>query len=201
MLLHQFIVVKLQSKEISKLTVSFTNGLISGLSELSAAFFVIIFMKDKIAFDFNAIISFGLAIGSLEIFVVVFSKNNELLKGSDIEKNSKRLVEYIRNVRGVKYYIYNFFIPVIERIAATFLHISTRGLIFITIITGKIYPSLIALGVFIVADGLLTYYYYITDKISTHKGIISLISYIVVLAFISTMVFLILSQPFKDFVL
>lgn len=201
MLSHQLIVVKLQNKGISKLLYSSINGFLSGFFELFAAYLIIIFMKEKFVFDFNAIISFGLAIGSFETIILVFSKDNDLLKGTAIEKHSEKLVEYLKNVQGVNYYIFNLFLPIIERIMATFLHISTRGLVFLTIIICSIYPIIIALVVFIFADGLLGFYYYITDKLLTINGLIKFFIYLAILTSFSTITFMMLFQPYRDFVL
>ena len=201
MLFHQLIVVRLQNKNISKLLYSAINGLLSGFFELFVAYLIIIFMKEKFIFDFNAIISFGLAIGSLETIIVAFSKDNDLLKGTAIEKQSEKLVEYLKNAQGVKYYIFNLIFPIIERIMATFLHISTCGLVFITIITGSIAPILIALVVFIIADGLLGFYYYISGKLTTSNGLVNFFIYFTILTAVSTMTFIILIKPYKDIIL
>ena len=201
MLSHQLFVVRLKNKKIPKLLYSAINGLLSGFFELFAAYLVIILTKDKFTFDFNAIISFGLAIGSLEAILVVFSKDNDLLKGTVLEKQSEELVEYVKNMQGINYYIFNLFFPIIERGLATFIHISTRGLVFLTIITGSIYPIVIALIVFIIADGILGFYYYITDKLSTKIGLVKFFIYLSILTLLSTITFMLLSQSHKDYVL
>ncbi|NPA68938.1 MAG: hypothetical protein GXO50_10055 [Chlorobi bacterium] len=198
---HQLIVVRLKNKNLPGVLYSAVNGLLSGFFELFAAYLIITLTKEKFAFDFNAIISFGLAIGSLEIIIVVFSKDNNLLKGTALEKQSEELVEYVKNIQGVNYYIFNLFFPIIERVIATFLHISTRGLVFLTIITGSIFPAFIALIVFIFADGLLVFNYYLTDKLSSEIGIVKLFIYLAVLTSLSTIIFIVLSQPYKNFVL
>ncbi len=201
MLSHQIIVVRLKNKNIPKLLYSAINGLLSGFFELFAAYLVITLMKEKFAFNFNAIISFGLAIGSLETIIVVFSKDNDLLKGTALEKQSEELVGFVKNIQGVNYYIFNLFFPIIERVLATFLHISTRGLVFLTIITGNIYPIIIALIIFIIADGILGFYYYITDKLTTKNGLVKFFIYFSLLTSVSTIIFIVLSQSYKDFVL
>ena len=201
MISHQLIVKKLQFKNISPLIYSSVNGFLSGFFELSAAYLIIILMKDKFVFNFDAIISFGLAIGSLETIIVVFSKDNGLLKGTAIEKHSEKLVEYLKTTQGADYYIFNLLFPVIERINAAFIHISTRGLVFLTIITGNIYPILIALFVFIIADGVLVFYYYVMDKLLTKTGLIKFFIYITILSVFSFLIFIILAAPYRDFVL
>ena len=201
MIAHQLIVIPLRNKNKSILLPSFVNGLISGLTELFAAYSIILLMKDKFVFDYNAIISFGLAIGSLEILIVAFSKGNDLLKGTALEKSSEKLIKYLENLQGVKYYIYNFLLPIFERVMATFIHISTRGLVFITIITGNAVPFLVALSVFIIADGFLGYNYYISGKLATGKGLIRSFIYILVLTVAVTVVFFALMEPYRNIAL
>lgn len=201
MISHQLLIVRLQNKGISKLLYSSINGFLSGFFELFAAYLIIIFMKEKFVFDFNAIISFGLAIGSFETIIVVFSKDNNLLKGTALAEQSKELDKYLKNTTGIQYYVYNLIFPIIERVMATLIHISTRGLVFISIITGSILPILIALIVFIIADGLLGFYYYITGKLTTRNGLINFFIYFTILTAFSTIAFIMLSQPYRDFVL
>lgn len=200
-LAHQIIVVPLQKKNKSIFLTSITNGFLSGFFELLAAFVIILLMKEKFIFDYNAIICFGLAIGSFETIIVVFSKGNDLLKGTSLEKSSGELDEYLNNLKGVKHYYFNLLLPIIERIMATFIHISTRGLVFITIITSNAIPILIALVVFIVADGILGYYYYLTGKLATSKGYIQIHIYLFILTVMVTIVFFILINPYKDIAL
>ena len=201
MLSHQLIVVPLQYKKQPILFISIINGFLSGFFELFAAYLIIIFMKDKFLFDYNAIICFGLAIGSLETIIVATSKNNDLLKGTSLEKQSEKLDAYLNNLQGLKYFIFNLIFPVIERILATFLHISTRGLVFLTIITGSIIPILIALVVFVIADGLLGYYYYLSGKLTSSRGLVNLFIYLTILSIMSTAIFIFLINPHKDILL
>ncbi|MCU7503001.1 MAG: hypothetical protein HF314_08000 [Ignavibacteria bacterium] len=199
-LAHQIVIVPLHKKNISLFFSAFLNGLLSGIFELLAAYIIILLMKDKFAFDFNAIISFGLAIGAFEIFVVIQSNANNLLKGTSLEKSFDKLIESLENMQGIDNYIFNVLFPVIERIVVTFIHISTRGLIFVTIIAGSIIPALIALGVFIIADGL-GYYYHISEKLSTRKGYIQVHEYLFILSVISTIIFLVLINPYRNYIL
>lgn len=198
---HQLIVKPLQNKNKSLILPSFVNGFISGLFELFAAYFIIILMKDKFIFNYNAIISFGLAIGSLETIIVAFSRGNDLFKGTSLEKSSEKLIEYLEKLRGIKHYIFNLFLPILERLMATFIHISTRGLVFITIITGNAVPFLIALSVFIIADGFLAYYYYVSGKLTTGNGYIKLHIYLLVLTVAISTIYFVLMEPYRNIAL
>jgi hypothetical protein len=201
MIFHQLIIVPLQSKRKSTFLISVVNGILSGITELFAAFFIITLMKNKIEFDFNAIISFGLAIGSLEILIVVFSKNKNLFKGTSLEDSSKKTIEYFKKSTGIEYFIINFLLAIYERILALLLHISTRGLVFITIFTGSVLPIGIALLVFTIADGPLAFYYHVTGKLTTLKSVTELIFYFTVLTALSVFVFYSMYNPIKHLVL
>ncbi|MHB2154371.1 hypothetical protein ACX8XN_08230 [Calditrichota bacterium GD2] len=198
---HQIIVVPLQNNNKSIFLTSITNGFLSGFFELLAAYVIILLMKHKFIFDYNAIISFGLAIGSLETIVVVMNKGNDLFKGTALEESSQKLLEYLENLQGMKHYTFNLLLPIIERVMATFIHISTRGLVFITVITGSAIPILIALIVFIIADGPLGYYYHLSGKLATSKGYIQIHLYLFILTAIITAIFFILIIPYKNITL
>ncbi len=195
---HQLIVVQLHNKNKPIFFTSIINGLLSGIFELFAAFAIILLMKHKFEFDYYAIICFGLAIGSFEIIITGFSKGNDLFKGTSLEESSGKLVEYLENLQGIKHYIFNLFLPITERIMATFLHISTRGLVFVTIITGSAIPLLVALIVFIIADGPLGYYYHLSGKLATSRGYMKIHLYLFILTIISTAAFFILIIPHKS---
>ena len=200
-LAHHFVVVPLQRKKKNVISISFINGFISGFFELLASYLLIILTISKYDYDYNSIICFGLAIGSLETIIVARSKGYDLLKGTSLEETSRKALEYLESVKGVNHYIFNLILPVVERIIATFLHISTRGLIFVTIITGNALPALIALLVFIIADGVLGYYYNISGKLATGRGYVQLHVYLFILALVNTIVFFILISPYKNVVL
>jgi hypothetical protein len=194
---HQLIVVPLQKKNKSIFLTSLTNGLLSGIFELAAAYIIILLMIEKFIFDFNAIICFGLAIGSFESIIVVFNKGNDLFKGTSLEESSGKLLEYLENLDGVKHYFFNLILPVLERVLATFIHIATRGLMFLTIITHSVIPLLIAFVAFIVADGILGYYYHISGRLATSKGYIQIHFYLFILTIIISAIFFNLIIPYK----
>ena len=200
MISHQLIVVKLHEKKVPLIYESIVNGTISGLFELLGAFVIIIVMIPKFVFDYNSIICFGLAIGSLETLIVAFGDDN-LLTGTTLESSSVRLSQQLKNSEGIKFYADNYLLPIIERIMATFIHISTRGMIFLAIITNNIFPAVVAFIVFLIADGLLGYYYMISGKIVTRKDLYCLYIYLLILTVISSLFFFIKINPYKDIAL
>lgn len=201
MIFHQIIVIKIQNKNTSPVLSSFTNGFLSGLFELGAAAGIILLMENKFDFDYNAIISFGLAIGSLESLILAFTKGEELLKGTALESTTEKINEFVNNLSGIKYYVIEVVLPVFERILSMFLHISTRGLVFITLISQSILPFAVAMIVFIIADGFLGYYFNITRRLSSIKRIIQVYVLLFLLTLISTIIFFIWFNPFQNIVL
>ncbi len=196
-ILHQVVLLPLHKRNTSIFLTSLINGLFSGFFELFATYIIIILMKEKFIFDYDAIISFGLAIGSMEIIVAV-SKGAKLFKGTTLEQTTGKIVDYLDNLKGSRNYIFNLLLPVAERIIVVFIHISTRGLVFLTIITNSAVPIILALLVFIIADGILGYYYNISGKLATSKGYIQIHLYLFILSLISTIIFLILMSPYKE---
>jgi len=198
MITHQLIVVRLSDRSFPQIIVSFTNGFLSGLFELGATVAVILLVKDKFVFDYKAIISFGLAIGSFESLIVALNFNNNLMKGTALEKTTEAMERRLEKVKGIKLFIYQFIFPVAERILCIFLHISTRGLIFVSFLSKTIFPIPIALLVFIIADGILGYYFQISGKLLTDKGFAKLYVNLFILTAIVTTTFFILILPYKN---
>lgn len=201
MIAHQLVVVPLDKHNASPLFVSIINGFLSGLFELSAAVGIILLMKNKFVFDYYSIISFGLAIGSLESLIVAFNSGDSLLKGTALEKSTEKISQRIDKTIGKKQLIYHYFLPVLERVLSTFIHISTRGLLFVAFWGVTPFPVAIALVVFIVADGLLGYYFNISGKLFTDKGFVQLYVYLFLLTVFVTIIFLLLIAPYKNVVL
>jgi hypothetical protein len=201
MIAHQLVVVQLDKRNASQLLVSAINGFLSGLFELSAAVGIIYLMKDKFDFDYASIVGFGLAIGSLESLIVAFNSGNSLLKGTALEKTSEEISQRQENMTGTKQLVYHYFFPVLERVLSTFIHIATRGLVFVAFFGITLLPIVIALVVFIAADGLLGYYFNISGKLLTDKGFVQLYVYLFLLTVFVTSIFLLHIAPFKNVVL
>ncbi len=201
MIAHQIVVIRLNNKSFSPVLVSITNGFLSGFFELAAAAGIIFLMKDKFVFDFKAIISFGLAIGSFESLIVAQYSGGNLLKNTALEKTTEEIEHRLKNLKGMKLIIYHYAFPVIERILATFIHISTRGLIFVSFFGQTIIPVLVALLAFIIADGLLGYYFNISGRLLSDKGFVQVYIALFALTVFVTLIFLSLISPYKNIAL
>lgn len=188
MISHQLIVVKLSKKKIGLIYESLVNGFLSGFFELSAAAVIIYLMIPQFEFDFHSILGFGLAIGSLETILVAW-QGNEFLQGTTLEESANKLEDLTKNSEGIQYFINNYALPIVERVLSTFIHISTRGMVFLTFLSLSIFPIIIALIVFIIADGLLAYYFMVAGKIKTSIDLYKFYIYLFLLAAGSSLYF------------
>lgn len=201
MIAHQLVVVQLNKHHASPVRLSAINGFLSGLFELAAAAGIILLMKDRFVFDYKAIISFGLAIGSFESLIVAFNSGDNLLKGTALEKSSEAINRRLENMQGKQQLVYHYFLPALERVLSTCIHISTRGLVFVALFGMTLFPIILSLLVFIVADGFLGYYFNITGKLLTDKGYVQLYGYLFLLTVFVTSIFFLLIAPYKNMVL
>ena len=194
---HQLVVKKLSNKKTNNLNVSIANGFVSGISELGGAFLIILLViaLKKFTFTFDSILAFGIGIGSLETLLVVYKNTSALLKGTSLEESSIKFEEAFKIMEMHNHFII-IYIPIIERILATLIHISTRGLVFITVFSQNIFPTIIAIVVFIIADGFLGYNYLVNNKLITKKGLNKFYYYLFILTIISFTIFIILIQPY-----
>lgn len=201
MIAHQLVVVRMNARKSPAIFISLMNGFISGLFELSASLGVILLIQHKFAFDYKAIISFGLAIGSFESIIVATHSSDNLLKGTALEESTVKISRSLEKIQGMKQVTYCYLLPVLERILATFIHISTRGLIFVSLFRKTPFPMIIALLVFIIADGVLGYYYNVSGKLLSDKGFTQVYGALFILTFLVTMIFFLLITPYQNAVL
>lgn len=195
MLLHQAVVIRLSKKQINPWILSGINGFISGLAELSVFALMIILMRHKLDLTFFNILGFGLAIGSLECIIVAFNHRSQLFRGTALENASKALEMNEKAFTGSDQPLFAFLFPVLERILGIFLHVSTRGLVILSLLSLQLYPSVIALLVFVFADGLLGFHFIFSEKLKTKQGYYRFYLLLTILTLISVMAFIIILKP------
>ncbi len=196
MIFHPLVIVPLQKRGTGVLPLSLANGVISGIFELSASAVILLLMKEKVVFDLQAVVAFGTAIGSMEALVVVFSSGDRLLEGTVLEEQARQVNNMLQNLRGRDRYVYNLFYPVLERVLAIFLHISTRGMVFVSLLTRDPLPFLAALIIFLTADGFLGTRYFLEGRLSTPKGIRLFYLYMGLLTAASMLIFMEMIRPY-----
>jgi hypothetical protein len=140
---YHFFVVNVLHKKLSNQWLSVSHGLISAISELGAAFLFFVFVVPKLTLV--QLIGFGAAAGAVEAIILPFMQNP--LKGTPLEDH---LSEVIKKSSS------NVMIPwmaVLERVIALFTHIATRGLVYISFVSGNIIPAILAVVTFASIDG------------------------------------------------
>jgi len=187
LIVYQLIVRKLRHDPDRILRVSAINGLVSGVTELGAALALFPFLQNPDIWD---IVGFGVGIGTIEAFLVGTVPNP--LKGTALEKAASELDAAVSRLHGVRRFVIAQALPWLERIIAAFIHIGTRGLVFVTYRTANPVPFLLALAAFFFADGIVGYRLLYQGKLTDFRvlgkvyAILALIAVAVVAGFLST---------------
>jgi hypothetical protein len=141
--LYHLIVVKILHKNLSNKWLGVTQGFISAFSELGSAFIFFQFVLPELSLP--QLIGFGVAAGAAESIVLPFIGNP--LTGTPLEKHTSEIEQKTSSVLSIQW------MGVLERVIAMVIHISSRGLIYVSMIYSSIFPGLIAIFTFAAADG------------------------------------------------
>jgi len=150
--LYHLLVVKFLHKRLSNKWLGFTQGFISAFSELGSAYIFFLFVVPFLTLP--QLIGFGMAAGAVESIVLPFIGNPFI--GTPLEKHSENMEQKISSNLSTQW------MGVIERIIAMVIHISSRGLIYVRMITCSLLPGLTAILTFAAIDG--TGYYALLEK-------------------------------------
>lgn len=141
--LYHYFVVKILHKKLSNQWLSIVHGLVSAISELGSAFLFFVFVIPELTLI--QLIGFGTSAGAVEAIIIPFMQNP--LKGTPLEDHASDVIQKSST---------NYLIPwlsALERLLALLPHIATRGLVYISFISGNIIPAILAVGTFAVIDG------------------------------------------------
>lgn len=152
MALYHGLIRRLPHDERCLLGVSALNGLVSGLTELGLALVFFLVLKPL---TLPEVLAFGIGIGAIEAFLV--ATTGDPLKGTDLAEPARRLEEVVSSQTGLRGIVYRQILPCLERLIAAALHVGTRGLVYLSRRSGSPVPFLVALGVFVLADGVVGY--------------------------------------------
>jgi hypothetical protein len=141
--LYHFFVVKVLHKNLSNKWLSVSHGLVSAISELGAAFLFFVFVVPKLTLV--QLIGFGTAAGAVEAIILPFMQNP--LKGTPLEEHSSEVIQRSSTNNLIPW------MSVLERVLALFPHIATRGLVYISYISGNVIPAILAVVTFALIDG------------------------------------------------
>ncbi|RLA39825.1 MAG: hypothetical protein DRR06_18470, partial [Gammaproteobacteria bacterium] len=85
---------------------------------------------------------------------------------------------------------WEIFLSIVERTAASVIHVATRGLLYIFYINFNLFAITIALMTFVLADGIVGYQLIFTEKIAEFKILIRFYAFIILLALFDLLIFL-----------
>jgi hypothetical protein len=150
--LYHLLVVKFLHKRLSNKWLGIIQGFVSAFSELGSAFIFFQFVLRDLSLP--QLIGFGVAAGAVESIVLPFIGNP--LSGTPLEKHTADMEQKTSSDLSMQW------MGVIERVIAMVIHISSRGLIYVSMIKFSILPGLIAVLTFAAVDGRA--YYALLEK-------------------------------------
>ena len=127
--------------------ISVIHGFLSALAELgvAAAFFVFVWHPSTMP----QLIGFGAGAGMAEAVMLPFMTNP--FKGSTLEPHSTDVFTRSAGAAVIQW------LNVLERVWATLLHVSSRGLVYMTMTSASPLPAVIAVCGFASVDGMAYY--------------------------------------------
>ncbi len=145
--LYHLLVTKVLHKKLTNLPLAVSQGIVSALSELGAAFGFFVFVVPTLSFA--ELVGFGVAAGSIEAIILPFMKNP--LQGTPLEEHAEETAARTSEDPGIQW------LAVVERVLASLLHIATRGLVYVSCSTGNPFPAVVAFLGFASIDGRAYY--------------------------------------------
>lgn len=140
---YHLFVVRLLHGKLSNVWLSVSHGFVSAISELGAAFLFFIFVVPELTLA--ELIGFGIAAGAVEAIMLPFIQNP--LKGTPLEEHSSEVLQRSSANRLIPW------MSVLERALALLPHVATRGLVYISFISGNMIPAVLAVLTFALIDG------------------------------------------------
>jgi hypothetical protein len=142
--IYQLLIVRFLHPKLSNKWLGIFNGLVSSMAELGSAFIFFYFVLPE-NLTLPQIIGFGLAAGAVESIILPFMGNP--LSGTPVMEHTENLSKKSQSDNRLNW------MGLFERIIAYFIHIFSRGLVYISKVTGNLLPVIIAVIAFAFADG------------------------------------------------
>ena len=141
--IYHLFVVKVLHPRLGHKSLSAAQGIVSAVSELGSAALFMVFVVP----DMNAVqlIGFGVAAAAVEAVVLPFIGNP--FEGTPLGEHASQVLARSSSSRMIEW------LGVVERVLVFLPHISARGLIYISIRSGTVYPAIIGVVLFAAIDG------------------------------------------------
>ncbi len=177
--LYHLLVVKVLHKKLSNSAIAISQGLVSSVSELGAALGFFLFVTPELTL--GELIGFGMAAGSIEAIILPFMKNP--LQGTPLESHAEEILHRSSQNLSVEW------LGVVERILATLIHISSRGLVYVSYSTGNPVPGFLAFTGFAAIDGRAYYAHLQKWQFDDIRVLLKFYKYLGTMAIVLTVLF------------
>jgi hypothetical protein len=141
--LYHFVVVRVLHARLPNTWLGVSQGFVSAMSELGAAYLFFLFVVPSLTLP--QLIGFGTAAGAVEAIMLPFIHTP--LKGTPLEAHSSEVFQRSSADRLIPW------MAVMERALALLAHVASRGLVYISFISGNIVPATLAVLTFASIDG------------------------------------------------
>lgn len=142
--IYHLLIVRFLHPRLSNKWLGLINGLVSAMAELGSALIFFYFVLPE-NLTLPQLIGFGLAAGAVESIILPFMGNP--LAGTPVKEHTENISKKSQSDNRLNW------MGLIERIIAYFFHIFSRGLVYISKVSGNILPLIIAVIAFASADG------------------------------------------------
>lgn len=142
--IYHLLIVRVLHPRLSHKWLGVFNGLVSAIAELGSALVFFYFVLPE-NLTLPQLIGFGLAAGAVESIILPFMGNP--LSGTPVKVHTENIFNKSQSDNRLNW------MGLIERIIAYFIHIFSRGLVYISKVTGNLLPVIIAVIAFASADG------------------------------------------------
>lgn len=185
--IHHFIVERLLRGRLSAPALAGVQGIFSACSELgvAAAFFAYVIPR----LSYWQVVGFGVGAGAVEAIMLPFIANP--FKGTKLEEHSAEVFRAAADAPGVQW------LSVVERIWAMLLQVSTRGLVYLSVANGSLFPVCVAVVGFATVDGSAYYWHLKQWRFDSVRVLARVHAFVACIAAILTAAFLLAADYFS----
>jgi hypothetical protein len=181
---YQLLVERILRPRMATLPLAAVQGFVSAISELGAAALFLIFVVPPLTWW--QVVGFGTGAGACEAIMVPFISNH--LKGTSLEGHMEDVRRASAGRPAVRW------LGVLERTWAMLLQVSTRGLVYLSIVSGSPGPALAGAAGFGAVDGTAYYWLLKGWRFDSLPVLVRVHAFLGVAACVMTAVFLFWSE-------
>jgi hypothetical protein len=181
---YLLLVERILRPRMATLPLAAVQGFVSAISELGVAALFLIFVVPPLTWW--QVVGFGTGAGACEAIMMPFISNH--LKSTSLADYMEDVARASRKQPAVRW------LGVLERVWAMLLQVSTRGMMYLSIVSGNPAPALVAVAGFTGVDGTATYWLYKQWRFDSLPVLVRVHVFLGIAACVMTAAFLLWSE-------